>query len=82
MISRFPDRYPFFIYRFQTNKKMFHQFAPANNRNVVFQFYSWLKFCCLLFLGMEMSDNDMIMSLKQKKTKLKRRIKLNRNRYI
>ena len=79
---RFPDGHPFFIYRFQTNKKMFHQFPPANNRYVVFQFYSWLKFCFLLFLGMEMYDNDMIMSLKQNKIKLKPRIKLNRNGYI
>ena len=61
---------------------MFHQFPPANNRYVVFQFYSWLKFCFLLFLGMEIYDNDMIMSLKQNKIKLKPRIKLNRNGYI
>ena len=84
MVSRLPDRYrcPFFFYRLQTNKKVFHQFPPANNKYVVVQFYSWIKFCCLLFSGMEMHDNDMIMSLKQRKSKLKPRIKLNRNRYI
>ena len=31
---------------------------------------------------MVMYDNDMIMSLKQKKIKFKPRIKLNRNKYI
>ena len=42
-----------------------------------------LNFCLLnLLLGMVMYDNDMIMSLKQKKIKFKPRIKLNRNKYI
>ena len=36
---------------------------------VVVQFYLWLKFSFLLFLGMVMYDNNMIMSLKQKKRK-------------
>ena len=40
------------------------------------------KFWFLLFLGMVMYDNDLIMSLKQKKKKLKPRIKLNHNIYI
>ena len=44
---------------------------------VVFQFYPWFKFSFLLFLDMEMYDNDMIMSLKQKKRKFEPRIKLN-----
>ena len=34
---------------------------------VVVQFYPWFKFSFLLFLGMVMYDNNMIMSLKQKK---------------
>ena len=46
---------------------------------VVVQFYPWFKFSFLLFLGMEMYDNDMIMSLKQKKRKFEPRIKLNHN---
>ena len=33
------------------------------------QFYPWFKFCFLLFWGIAMYDNDMIMSFKQKKTK-------------
>ena len=36
---------------------------------VVVQFYPWFKFSFLLFLGMVMYDNNMIMSLKQKKRK-------------
>ena len=42
---------------------------------IVVQFYAWFKFYCLLFLGMVMYDNNMIMSLKNKKIKLKPRIK-------
>ena len=49
---------------------------------VVVQFYPWFKFSFLLFLGMEMYDNDMIMSLKQKKRKFEPRIKLNHNIYM
>ena len=42
-----------------------------------------LNFCFLkLLMGMVMYDNDMIMSLKQKKIKIKPRIKLNHNKYI
>ena len=42
-----------------------------------------LNFCFLkLLLGMVMYDNDMIMSLKQKKIKFKPRKKLNHNKYI
>ena len=42
-----------------------------------------LNFCFLkLLLGMVMYDNDMIMSLKQKKIKFKPRIKLNHNKCI
>ena len=37
---------------------------------VVVQIYPWLKFSFLLFLGMVMYDNNMIMSLKQKKKKM------------
>ena len=48
---------------------------------VVVQFYPWFKFSCLLFLGMVMYDNNMIMSLKQKKRKFEPRIKLNHNKY-
>ena len=48
---------------------------------VVVQFYPWFKFSFLLFLGMVMYDNNMIMSLKQKK-KFEPRIKLNHNIYI
>ena len=51
-------------------------------RCVVVQFYPWFKFYFLLFLGMGMYDNNMIMSLKQKKIKVKPRIKFNHNRYI
>ena len=47
--------------------------------HVVVQFYPWFKFSFLLFLGMVMYDNNMIMSLKQKKRKFKPRIKLNHN---
>ena len=47
--------------------------------NVVVQFYPWFKFSFLLFLGMVMYDNNMIMSLKQKKRKFEPRIKLNHN---
>ena len=46
---------------------------------VVVQFYPWIKFSFLLFLGMVMYDNNMIMSLKQKKRKFEPRIKLNHN---
>ena len=49
---------------------------------VVVQFYPWFKFSFLLFLGMVMYDNNMIMSLKQKKRKFEPRIKLNHNSYI
>ena len=49
---------------------------------VVVQFYPWFKFCALLFLGMVMYDNNMIMSLKQKKIKLEPQIKLNHNIYF
>ena len=45
------------------------------------QFYPWFKFSFLLFLGMVMYDNNMIMSLKQKKRKFEPRIKLNHNIY-
>ena len=48
---------------------------------VVVQFYPWFKFSFLLFLGMVMYDNNMIMSLKQKKRKFEPRIKLNHNIY-
>ena len=48
---------------------------------VVVQFYPWFKFSVLLFLGMVMYDNNMIMSLKQKKRKFEPRIKLNHNIY-
>ena len=42
-----------------------------------------LNFCSLkILLGMIMYDNDMIMSLKQKKIKFKPWIKLNHNKYI
>ena len=37
---------------------------------VVVQFYPWFKFSFLLFLGMVMYDNNMIMSLKQKRENL------------
>ena len=46
------------------------------------QFYPWFKFSFLLFLGMVMYDNNMIMSLKQKKRKFEQRIKLNHNIYM
>ena len=49
---------------------------------VVVQFYPWFKFSFLLFLGMVMYDNNMIMSLKQKKRKFEPRIKLNHNIYL
>ena len=48
---------------------------------VVVQFYPWFKFSFLLFLGMVMYDNNMIMSLKQKKRRFEPRIKLNHNIY-
>ena len=48
---------------------------------VVVQFYPWFKFSFLLFLGMVIYDNNMIMSLKQKKRKFEPRIKLNHNIY-
>ena len=51
------------------------------NIYVVVQFYPWFKFSFLLFLGMVMYDNNMIMSLKQKKRKFEPRIKLNHNIY-
>ena len=47
--------------------------------SVVVQFYPRFKFSFLLFLGMVMYDNNMIMSLKQKKRKFEPRIKLNHN---
>ena len=43
---------------------------------VVVQFYPWFKFYLILFLGKVMYD---IMSLKQKKMKIKPKIKLNHN---
>ena len=43
---------------------------------VVVQFYPWFKFSFLLFLGMVMYDNNMIMSLKQKKRKFEPKIKI------
>ena len=48
---------------------------------VVVQLYPWFKFSFLLFLGMIMYDNNMIISLKQKKRKFEPRIKLNNNIY-
>ena len=45
------------------------------------QFYPWFKFSFLLFLRMVMYDNNMIMSLKQKKRKFEPRIKLSHNIY-
>ena len=48
---------------------------------VVVQFIPWFKFSFLMFLGMVMYDNNMIMSLKQKKGKFEPRIKLNHNIY-
>ena len=42
--------------------------------------YHWFKFSFLLFWGiMVVYDNNMVMSLKQKKIKFKPRIKLNHN---
>ena len=52
------------------------------NIYVVVQFYPWFKFSFLLFLGMVMYDNNMIMSLKQKKRKFEPRIKLNHNIHL
>ena len=52
------------------------------NIYVVVQFYPWFKFSFLLFLGMVMYDNNMIMSLKQKKRKIEPTIKLNHNIYL
>ena len=49
---------------------------------VVVQFYPWFKFSFLLFLRMVIYDNNMIMSLKQKKRKFEPRIKLSHNIYI
>ena len=46
---------------------------------VVVQFYPLFKFSFLLFLGMVMYDNNMIMSLTQKKRKFEPRIKSNHN---
>ena len=43
---------------------------------VVVQIYPWFKFSFLLFLGMVMYDNNMIMSLNQKKRKFEPRIKI------
>ena len=48
---------------------------------VVVQFYPRFKIFFLLFLGMVMYDNNMIMSLKQKKRNFEPRIKLNHNMY-
>ena len=50
--------------------------------NVVVQFYPWFKFSFLLCLGMIVydDDHDVIMSLKQKKTKFEPRIKLDPKR--
>ena len=48
---------------------------------VVVQFYPWFKFSFVLLLGMVMYDNNMIMSLKQKKRTFEPRIKLNHNMY-
>ena len=47
---------------------------------VVVHFYPWFKFYFVLSMGMY--DNNMMMSLKQKKIRFKPRIKLNHNRYI
>ena len=49
-------------------------FPSEYNVNVVVQFYFFL-----LFLSMVMYDNNMIMSLKQKKRNFEPRIKLNHN---
>ena len=64
-------------------------FKRIKNRNellkhpvyVVVQFYPWFKFSFLLLLGMVMYDNNVIMSLKQKKRKFEPRIKLKYNIY-
>ena len=53
-----------------------------SNVYVVVQFYPWFIFSFLLFLGMVMYDNNMIMRLKQKKRKFEPRIKLNHNIYM
>ena len=50
-----------------------------SNVYVVVQFYPWFKFSFLLFLGMVMYDNNMIMRLKKRKRKFEPRIKLNHN---
>ena len=47
--------------------------------NVVVQLYPWFKFSFLLFLGMIIYDNNIIISLKQKKRKFEPRMKLNHN---
>ena len=49
---------------------------------VVVQVYPWFNFSFLLFLGMVMYDNNMIMSLKQKKRKVEPRMILNHNIYV
>ena len=49
---------------------------------VVVQFYPWFKFSFLFFFVMVMYDNNMIMSLKQKKRKFEPSIKLNHNMCI
>ena len=56
-------------------------FTPKLYIYVVVQYYPWFKFSFLLFLGMVMYDNNMIMSLKQKKRKFEPRIKLSHNIY-
>ena len=60
----------------EKRKSLSHTFAY-----VAVQFYLWFRFSFLLFLGMVMYDNNMIMSLKQKKRKFEPRIKLNHKTY-
>ena len=63
---------------FQHSKRNF----VSLHGHVISSINPWFKFYFLLFLGMVMYDNNMIMSLKQKKIKFKPRIKLNHNMYI
>ena len=56
--------------------------AKSTGIYVVVQIYPWFKFSCLLFLGMVIYGNNMIMSLKQKTRKFEPRIKLNHNIYV
>ena len=64
---------------YHTCRYFFHITESVKINDVVVQFYHWVKFCFLLFLGMVMYDNEF--ETKENEN-FKPRIKLNHNNDI